>query len=289
MVKNCIFYGDETGTDNTSRICAIGGLIGTESMWRKFDDKWNKILSIEGIPYFHTVDCERGKDDFYGLDVMKRGRIVDRLVCIIADSPLAIYGYAVVKPHFFAWNEDDRKHFTNGHPENPYYLVLNHLFVCSSHYADSFDKSERIEYLFEQQQQFEADARRIFGELRAGPLWKNHFRLGEIDFRGDIAKYPGMQAADLIAYEMFRQMDNKHFQPNLRPEWKNRIAIKVLEPKLRRDFNFGYFDDDQFLEMTALKAGWNYDTQTPSEGWVWGNAIKAREAEKAPKNKQSGK
>jgi hypothetical protein len=290
VLKNLTFCGDETGIDKESKICAVTGLIGTESMWRKFDDRWNKIIKGNNIPYFHANECEGGRKTFHGLDVMKRGNIVNRLVSLIAESPLDVFGYAVVKPHFFAWNEDDRRHFTNGHPENPYYLVLGHLFICSSHHADNFDKSEKIEYVFEQQQEFEDEAKRIFGELKAGPMWPNHVRLGDIHFPEstpeNLEKYPGIQAADLIAYEMNRHLGNKYFLPDLKPEWKARTVLKVLGRKLNVNHNFCYFDADQFLELSALRAAWNHETQTPGEDWVWGNAIKARDAAKA--NKQHG-
>ena len=272
-MKNYKFFGDETGIDQASRICAVAGLVGPEKAWVKFDRNWMKVLQAENIPYFHAVDCERGKDEFYGLDVMKRGKIVDRLVQVIMDSPLEIYSYGLVKPHFTAWNEDDRKHFTLGNSDNPYYLVLDFLFVCSSHAVDGLDKAEKIEYIFEQQDEFENEATRIFKELRAGPHWPNHVRLGDIHFPEstpeNLIKYPGMQAADLLAYETFRHLDNKHFQPKLRPEWKNRIALMVLGEKLHKDYNCTYFDEEAFANMSTLRAGWNYDTNLPAHDWEW--------------------
>lgn len=262
MIKNYKFFGDESGIDKNSRICAVAGMVGPEKLWEKFDRNWLKVLKAEGIPYFHAVECERASGEFHGLDVMKRGKIVDRLVQVIMESRLEIYSYGLVRSHFNAWAEDDRKWFTNGHPDNPYYLVLHHLVVCVSHSVDHLDKSERIEFLFERQQEFESEARRIFGEFKAGSDWPNHDRLGEIFFSGEVEKYPGMQAADLLAYESFRHLDNKHFQPTLRNEWKERIALKVLQNRLGG--NARYFDAEGLAALSGVRAGWDNERKTSS-------------------------
>lgn len=262
MLKNYKFFGDESGTDRKSRICAIAGLVGPEKLWQKFDRNWIKVLAAEGVPYFHAVECERASGEFHGLDVMKRGRIVDRLVQVIMESPLEPYSYGLVRHHFDAWNEDDRKWFTSGHPDNPYYLVLNHLFVKVSHSVDQLDKSEKVEFLFEQQKEFEPEARIIFGEFKANPQWPNHERMGEIFFSGEIQKYPGMQAADLLAYESFRHLDNKHFQSTLKPEWKERVAMKVLQRKLNKNHNCGYFDAEGLANLSGVREGWDNETMT---------------------------
>ena len=273
MLKNYTFIGDETGIDANSKICAVAGLVGGEKAWEKFDKKWRGVLEIEDIPYFHAVECERGTENFYGLDVMKRGKIVDRLVQIIMNSTLDIYSYGLVKPHFAAWSEDDRKWFTNGNPDDPYYLVLDHLFVGSSQAADELEKIEKIEYVFEEQNEFEQEATRIFKELRAGSQWPNHFRLGEINFPESTPenriKYPGIQAADLLAYETFRHLQNKHFKPDLKPEWKNRVALKVMGEKLYKNHNCSYFDEEAFANLSTLRAGWDYDRNVAAHDWEW--------------------
>lgn len=278
VLKNYTFIGDETGIDDNSKICAVAGLVGGERAWEKFDKRWRKVLEIEDIPYFHAVECERGNENFYGLDVMKRGKIVDRLVQIIMNTTLDIYSYGLVKPHFFAWPEDDRKWFTQGNPEDPYYLVLDHLFVCSSHAADELDKSEKIEYVFEEQNQFRDEAKRIFKGLRIGPDWPNHVRLGDIHFPEstpeNLIKYPGMQAADLLAYETYRHLHNKHFKPNLRPEWKNRIALKVMGQKLHKNHNCAYFDEEAFANLSTLRAGWDYERNVAAHDWEYKKKVK---------------
>ncbi len=231
------FLGDETGTDKKpkTRISAVAGLIGGEKNWKKFDREWRKVLEALDVPYFHAVECEHGKGEFYGLDVARRGRIVDRLVGVILDSPLQPCAYGVVVPHFNEMSLDFRTHFTNGHPDIPYYLCLYHTFVSESHAADDLPQSEQVYFLFEKQDEFEADARAAFDEFKKGPHWPNHYRLGECQFisKEEDYKYPGLQAADLLAYEMYRHLDNRHFQPDLKPEWKVRSAFNALQTKLK--------------------------------------------------------
>lgn len=230
------FFGDETGIDGkpATRISAVAGLIGEERAWGHFDRNWMKVLNSEGIPYFHAVECERGTENFYGLDVSKRGHIVDRLIQAVAGSSLQLCAYAVVVPHFRAMSEEFRLHYTHGHPDIPYYLCLAKTFVAASHAADGKPSTEQIYFLFEKQDKFEQEAGALFREFQKNQFWPNSSRLGDCHFaeKDDIYKYPGLQAADLIAYESYRHLDNKHFQSNLREEWKVRVAMKVLSKKL---------------------------------------------------------
>ncbi|MFI5095856.1 MAG: hypothetical protein ACHQIK_20720 [Candidatus Acidiferrales bacterium] len=191
MIK---FLGDETGTDKkpTTRISAIGGLVGPDKAWGKFDTAWNKILKAEGIPFFHAVQCEKGTGEFYGLDVAKRGRFVSRLLEVLLNTSLQPCAYGVVVPHFNEMSLEFRTHYTNGHPDIPYYLCLHHTYVAGSHAADGLPKDERVHFLFEKQDEFETDASASFEEFKKSKKWVNHERLGECHFiqREDYVVHP---------------------------------------------------------------------------------------------------
>jgi hypothetical protein len=252
------FYGDETGTDTKpkTRISAISGLIGRQKAWATFDRNWKKVLDAEGIDYFHAVECERGTEQFYGMDVSKRGHIVDRLVGVISNSHLQPYTYGVVVPHFRAMSEDFRRHFTDDHPDIPYYLCLTATFTYVCHHADKLPRGEQIYFLFEQQDEFENSARSYFRDLKhGGGIWPNAHRLGDCHFvpAEERDKYPGIQAADLLAYETYQHLDNYHFQPNLREGWKVRTAFKILWTKIGKQGR--YFDSDglALLDEERLK------------------------------------
>jgi hypothetical protein len=251
MIK---FLGDETGTDKkpTTRISAIGGLVGTEKAWGKFDTAWNKVLKAEDIPFFHAVQCEKGTGEFYGLDVAKRGHFMDRLLEVILNAQLQPCAYGVVVPHFNAMSLEFRAHYTDGHPDVPYYVCLHYTFVEGSHTADSFLKDEQVYFLFEQQDEFEASAKESFAAFKQNSAWPNSARLGgePIFVKNEEApKYPGLQAADLLAYEMYRHLDNRHFQPVLKPEWKVRTAFKILQRKMKDRAR--YFDSDGLARLEA--------------------------------------
>lgn len=231
-------------------------MVGTEKQWEKFDRDWLKVLNAEDIPYFHAVECERGSGNFYGLDVMKRGKIVENLVRVIRDGSLQPYTYGIVIPHFNEMSLEFKTHYTNGHPDIPYYLCLAQTFMKVSHAADNLPVGEKVLFLFEKQDEFEDEARRLFEEFKGNPKWPNSGRLRDCHFiqKEDVADYPGLQAADLIAYETYRQLDNKHFQPNVRGEWKIRIAIDVLRRKLGEYAR--YFDERIMPRMEQERLEW---------------------------------
>lgn len=269
------FFGDETGTDRkpTTRISAIGGLFGKEEHWGKFDRTWNKVLKSEKIPFFHAVQCERGTGEFYGLDVAKRGRLAERLLEVLLSSHLQPCAYGVVVPHFIEMSLEFRNHYTNGHPGVPYYLCLHHTFVAGSHAADGLPQEEQVHFTFEKQDEFEADAKASFEEFKKNKHWPNHYRLGRCHFaeRDEYAHYPGLQAADLLAYEMYRHLDNRHFQPDLKPEWKVRTTFQALQRKMKQSKKVcggvvlsGYFDRETLQGLEKERLDPSYYTQMPA-------------------------
>ena len=255
------FLGDETGTDKQprTRVSAIAGLVGTEKAWNRFDREWRAALKAEGVPYFHAVECEKGVGEFYGMDAIKRGKVAGRLVGVILNSSLQPHSYGVVIPQFNEMSEAFRKHYTLDHPDIPYYLCLHHTFVEVSHFADDLPKDEQVYFRFEKQDEFEKDAQESFDIFKTNPHWPNSSRLGKCCFVPEEQEheYPGLQAADLLAYETYRHLDNRHFQPNLRPELKVRTAFALLQKKLQQHAKF--FERDIMTVMEADRITGQYE------------------------------
>jgi hypothetical protein len=257
------FLGDETGTDKLprTRISAVAGLVGTEKSWKRFDSDWLGVLKHEGIPCFHAVECENGRADFHGMDVVRRGKIVEQLARVILDSSLRPHSYGVVIPHFKEMSFEFRNHFTNKHPEVPYWLCLYATFTEVSHAADDLPAEEQVYFLFEEQNEFEKDARESFDAFKANKYWPNSKRLGKCCFvkKEEAHEYPGLQAADLLAYESYRHLDNRHFWPDLKLELKMRTVHKLLKPKLKQRGK--YFDRDTLVLLDGERTSGKYDIE----------------------------
>ena len=95
-----------------------------------------------------------------------------------------------------------------------------------------------------------------FSDLKhGGSIWPNAHRLGDCHFAPseDKRKYPGIQAADLLAYETYRHLENWHFQPKLRPEWKARTAFRVLGQKIGKQGRYFESESLALLDQERLK------------------------------------
>ena len=56
-----LVYGDESLDETQSRVCAVGGLVGTEKSWSDLEPKWKSLHC--GTP-FHATDCDSNKGDY---------------------------------------------------------------------------------------------------------------------------------------------------------------------------------------------------------------------------------
>lgn len=56
-----LVYGDESLDETQSRVCAVGGLVGTEKSWSDLEPKWKSLHC--GTP-FHATDCDSDKGDY---------------------------------------------------------------------------------------------------------------------------------------------------------------------------------------------------------------------------------
>ncbi|MGH9830475.1 MAG: DUF3800 domain-containing protein [Blastocatellia bacterium] len=247
------FYGDESGIHGNARIMIVAGMVGTESAWGAFDRQWSDALGF-AHPTFHATALEGGHDEFYGMDVIRRGGLLNRLARVIADSELRIIVSGLVVHHFNALSACDREQITCGNPDKPYFLCLQHCFVDACHSADGLPPSERVSFLFERQDHFKAGAEAAFELFRVDERWPNKDRMGDIAFshRADI---PGIQAADLLAHESFKHLDNRLFHSEIEPAWKRRETASILQKKYEQDTP-RYFDEGGLRDLLeAVRSG----------------------------------
>ncbi|HXE31667.1 MAG TPA: DUF3800 domain-containing protein [Terriglobales bacterium] len=243
------FFGDESGIAKNSRICVVAGLLGSEPAWEAFDRDWSGALG-DDIPAFHAVAINGGRDEFYGMDAIRRGDLLRKLATVIAESPLVPLVAGSVVPHFFALSELDRSLITNGHPDVPYWNCLDQCIVAAAVEADR-QENERVNFIFERQDEFKKVAEARFDEMKEpGGIWSRSARLGEIAFSRRTT-IPGIQAADLLAYEAFKHLENMHFRPELRPEWTRRVCSEILRPKLEIGKRAVYFTESTLRLLAA--------------------------------------
>ena len=56
-----LLHGDESLDETQSRVCAVGGLVGTEESWAALEGQWK---ALHGSIPFHANDCDSDHGDY---------------------------------------------------------------------------------------------------------------------------------------------------------------------------------------------------------------------------------
>jgi hypothetical protein len=218
-------FGDESADETKQRVFAVAGLEGTESEWRTLEERW---VARTGGKEFHATECESE----YATDPDRQKHkdnlaLYAGLVELIANSDLRGYGVALdLRAH--------REFFTDV-PEDISYMkgfteVLKHFIQHSRMSAD-----EPLEFTFDHRQESEYNVGALYSSMVNWNEWKgkNIFLGTKISF--DSRKNPRIQAADLIARETMKHLDNM-IGPIQRPLRKSMKVLASTKGRISFDF-----------------------------------------------------
>jgi hypothetical protein len=100
-------FFDDSGTDPSQPVVAIGGLLGTEEQWDAFAAAWSELLErpLPGKPpltQFHLTHCRAGYEEFQDYRSAERDHITYLFRQVILRTGLVTLAAAVNR---IAWNE----------------------------------------------------------------------------------------------------------------------------------------------------------------------------------------
>ena len=212
-------YGDESADETKKRVFAIAGLFGHDHDWNIFREQWK---ARTGGKIFHAAECDSDKGDYEYTGHDENKKLYADLSHIIADSKLIGRSIAI---HLKEYNE------TLGPmlDKEPYYLCFIDIVIHLARQAVLCIPRDRIKFIFDRNTQIEHSA----GELYGGIINKDypHFKeLMDDEIGFATRKEVGIQAADLIAREGMKLLDN---HGTARP---TRLSTQVLQSCKRIKF-----------------------------------------------------
>jgi hypothetical protein len=265
-------YFDESGhsEDKNCRFVGMGGLCAPASSWDEFDGKWQAILHehCKGKP-FHATDFANQFAPFDGWSENKRKKFLGALVRAIKDSGAQPFGAVV--------SLDAYESLCQGIPAlknsiiDPYYLCFQDvtraaavsLIGYSADYLDDmkkweeFENNEKVSMVYAYHQKFGAisspDGTAPQSMGRAENLWYamkkhngHHFGRWMGSYSSALAADLNfLQAADLFAYELTHEFENRIHRPNDQMRW----ALAELLPGTRGEFLHKFYGVPQILEL----------------------------------------
>ena len=198
-----VMYCDESETEGQCLV--IAGYAASMEEWERFEENWREALNDEGLDEFHTKPFLSGDEPYQNLCWPERNRIYYRFIGLIREANLLgvsaaldLRGYKALLPRF----KRLRAHPT-ANLLSPYYLAFQTLLqtvVTEVDETTDLEAGERIQFVFDIKKGHIGNSLDIFGELRTTNQ-RYRDRLAGASFQ-DSLDYPGLQAADILAYEM---------------------------------------------------------------------------------------
>ncbi len=175
--------------------------------WQVFNERWSSALRDCGAPFLHMKDFAGSRGPYRGWTESHRRKLL--AACLETLDGLKIQMFAAVMrgADFFALSKEEQDAFSD-----PYLCVFQeclHGIGLGGYLEPIFEK---IDVVYSRQDEFKTKFEVMF--LQWKYLTQDGPSLGTLTFR-DMRECPGLQLADLVAYEMFHYYHLRETRPDL--------------------------------------------------------------------------
>lgn len=243
-------YFDETGhsKDEKQRFNGMAGLIAPTSNWELFERKWKATLARKefNIPFFHMKDFARFKGYFEGWTEVQRQRLYGKLLRLIeAAYPFPIGAILPMK--------DYKKHAQrlDGIFGDPYYIGFGNVVSYVTSFVGSMKGREnKAALVFSDQVEFRHKALKFYEVV--SKLEQIKRTTAPPDFR-DMRDLVPLQAADIVAYELYKEYERLLYRPEAKPRYGYQVICK-MSARLGFDVPMFAFHSEYSLANDLRKA-----------------------------------
>jgi len=113
-------YFDDSGDDRKKKWATVGGLVGYENVWSRFELKWASATYQLKKP-FHAAECEAQQGCCEGWTIQQCNALMKELTGIVKKTG-GVFGSIVPIPEY-------RAVFPGGGVYDPYYLAVKHSII----------------------------------------------------------------------------------------------------------------------------------------------------------------
>jgi len=236
-------YADESGKFHKSDQVSFCGYLTHLTEWERISMEWISARLAWDVPPLHMADImfpERAKDNSWVAVKEKwkdtwekrRKEMLDEFAALIMRSHAACVGCSVDADHFRRMPDSKFKQDMR----DPNFLSIHVVVMNALELVDRVaGGGKSISLVFDDDQEYATTIYKYVDDLRTHfPIGK---RIESICFVDDRA-YPGIQAADMIAYETRDLLTKRMNDPNVEPS-RLYVALTrkmVHQPKLYTPF-----------------------------------------------------
>lgn len=254
-------YFDESGSHDGSRVFCLAGLVARLGQWEWFTDAWGRMLSKNGITEFHSADLESRRGIYDGIGKDQQQRIFQDAVNVIGGwARTAIAGLVVIDDYEEAIPNWAKKTAAFGDKYNfCFQMCLNLVFRWIEQRDPPMQEGDRIAFIFDQRERGQEITSTSYSQIKK--FRDPQDRMGSLTFDSRKRVFP-LQAADLVAYEAYKHLDNLALKSGRPP----RIPIKLLGGESR--LYARYFPKGKLIELVK-----HYERTKGKSGnepwWPW--------------------
>ena len=213
-------YLDESGHVNDPNLNFVGmaGFVAPANNWGTFAPKWHSILEEAGFQEpFHMKEFAHSRGQFAkfkGNELLRRS-FFGKLLSAIKRTRATPVGGIVSIDAFRTLTQSQQVSFVD-----PYYVVFQ---ICTRYAALKADADERVDMVYSQNAEFgtvsnttrpgnePGRGKRQWSEMKNDQRYKCRLRSYSAASPKDL---PELQAADLFAYELLHEFENRIARPN---------------------------------------------------------------------------
>jgi len=249
-------YLDETGhsLDPRQNFNGMAGLLAADAEWQRFTRKWKATLQAFHLPFFHMKDFAHFRGLFVDWDEAKRKRLLKKLLTHIESLRPIPIGVILDMKALRRLPADKLEHLTE-----PYMLSCAAMLSLTSGLLDSIGVKYRATVIFSDQIEF----RQCALDYYEYAVCQNSLvgRMINPPKFGDMRESAPLQAADVIAYELYKEYDRR-LNANQREPRHGFKAITRMTDRVGSTPGYaflGEYELNQFVHASELwaNAKWN--------------------------------
>ena len=269
-------FVDESGhaKDPNQNFLCLAGLLATEDDWEKFNLEWRAACEFEGLKEpFHAKDFAARRGEFEGWGEDKRKHLLAGLIAAIRSAHAIPIGSVVCRKGFDALPETVRKGF-----RDPHFLAFQSLTYQIAVAASVQWQPGPVTMVYANHPEHShglGSTKQLWEAVREHTPIVAWFMKSYVC--GEQVDHPGLQAADLWAYELRHHFDVIR-PPGKQLRWPFMQFVKLgLNYSFTHDF-ISYHDEHGLTglgQMSRVQRLGEIDLHKP--GFVGLHPTKARE------------
>lgn len=237
-------YMDETGhsSDQRQKYVGMAGLIAPESNWEEFERKWNAALKLTyiNLEYFHMTDFAARQKAYKGWSEPKRRAVLGKIWRVIETSLAMPFGVIVPMELYRKLSDEHKQHFVD-----PYYIGFESSLAACTTFLEfmKITPEEKITMVFSEQVEFKNRAMQFYDLVKDFGIMGSR---GTPPIFRDMRDVVPLQAADVVAYEMYKECERRQYRPTSEPRYGYKRLLKMTQRNRMKIPMLMFFDEKRF-------------------------------------------